>query len=172
MEKWDIYDKDRNKINMVVNSDETLKDNQYRLVVHVCIFNSDNEMLIQRRHPSKSLYPDLWDVTVSGSVKTNEDTRKAGEREVLEELGCRIDLSDTRTSITFNFDQGFDDFYLIKKDLNLADLTLKTNEVTEVKWAKKYEIIKLIEEDLFVPYHKSVIELLFFNKDDMKIHTV
>lgn len=172
MEKWDVYDKDRNKLDLTIDSDKELGKDQYRLVVHVCIFNDKNEMLIQRRHPSKKIYPDRWDVTISGSVKSNEDTRYAGEREVLEELGYRVNLYNVRTSITFNFNEGFDDFYLIKKEINLQNLTLGVNEVTEIKWAKKHEILNMLDEDNFVPYHKSIIELLFFNKDNMRIHTI
>jgi hypothetical protein len=39
MEKWDLYDKHRNKIEkQIIRGDEMTSD-EFHLVVHVCIFN-------------------------------------------------------------------------------------------------------------------------------------
>lgn len=53
MELWDLYDINRNKIGKTIQRGELLSPGEYHLVVHVCLFNSQGEMLIQQRQPFK-----------------------------------------------------------------------------------------------------------------------
>lgn len=171
METWDLYDKDRNKLNKTIDAQTKLLEDQYRLLVHVCFFNQNNQMLIQKRNINKLLYPKLWDFSVGGSVQANEDSRQAAEREIKEELGISISLKDIRPSLTFNFNEGFDDFYLVKLELDITQMTLQETEVEGVKWASQNEIGRMIKFKEFIPYHPSVLDLVFHMKNDMKIHT-
>ena len=66
--------------------------------------------------------------------------------------------------MTINFHKGFDDLYLIEKDINIEEAILQEEEVVKLKWAEKEEIIELINSDKFIPYYPSFIELVF----DMK----
>ena len=93
------------------------------------------------------------------------------EREVYEEIGYKLSLDGIRPALTINFEDGFDDMYLIKKDIEISDLYLQYEEVKAVKWASKEEILKMIDQETFIPYHKSLIELLFFMKDTKGTHT-
>lgn len=171
MEIWDLYDKNRMLINQTMVRGNVPPENTYHIVIHVCIFNSDGNMLIQRRQPFKSKWPDLWDLSVGGSAIQGETSQAAAEREVHEEIGYDLSLEDVRPSLTINFDKGFDDIYLINRNLNLKELTLQEEEVKEIKWASLDEIKVMIDAEIFIPYHKGLIELLFFMKDQMKIHT-
>ena len=54
---------------------------------------------------------------MGGGVDAGETSRQAAEREVREELGLALDLSGVRPSVTVNFDGGFDDFFLVERDL-------------------------------------------------------
>ena len=92
MEKWDIYDKDRNKMNKTVNRGDYLSDEEYHLVVNVWIKNSKNELLIAQRSENKT-FPLMWEC-VGGSAIEGETTLDAAIRETNEELG--IDLSDSK----------------------------------------------------------------------------
>lgn len=49
MEFWDVYDINRNKTNRKALRGENLKSDDFHLVVHACIFNSNGDMLIQQR---------------------------------------------------------------------------------------------------------------------------
>ncbi|WP_250130115.1 hypothetical protein [Jeotgalicoccus sp. WY2] len=54
MELWDLYDKHRRLTEQtMVRGDAMIKDT-YHLVIHVVIFNSKNQMLIQKRNMIKS----------------------------------------------------------------------------------------------------------------------
>jgi isopentenyldiphosphate isomerase len=161
MELWDVYDKDRKKTGKVMKRGTPFEDEEYHLVVHVCLFNSKDEMLIQQRQPFKEGWPNMWDVTVGGSAITGDSSQKAAERELFEEIGYTIDLSNMRPHLTMNFEVGFDDYYLIEVEVDIDTLKLQFEEVQRVKWASKKEILRLMDSDEFIPYYRNFIELLF-----------
>ena len=171
MEIWDLYTKDRIKTEETMVRGEKITKGFYRLVVHVCIFNSQGEMLIQQRQLFKSSWPNMWDVTVGGSAISGDTSQSAAEREVYEEIGYKLSLDGIRPALTINFEDGFDDMYLIKKDIEISDLYLQYEEVKAVKWASKEEILSMIDEEIFIPYHKSLIELLFSMRNHQGMHT-
>lgn len=171
MEIWDLYDKDRIKTGETMVRGSKFKENTYHLVVHVCIFNLEVKMLIQQRQPFKDGWPNMWDITVGGSAVSGDTSQLAAEREVYEEIGYKLSLDGIRPSLTINFDKGFDDIYLIQKDVDISKLKLQYEEVQSVKWASKEEILSMIDEEIFIPYHKSLIDLLFFMRTSKNSHT-
>lgn len=166
-----MYDKDRIKTGETMVRGSQFKENTYHLVVHVCIFNLGGKMLIQQRQPFKDGWPNMWDITVGGSAVSGDTSQLAAEREVYEEIGYKLSLDGVRPSITINFDKGFDDIYLIQKDVDISKLKLQYEEVQSVKWASKEEILSMIDEEIFIPYHKSLIDLLFFMRNSKNSHT-
>ena len=86
MEVWDVYDSNRRKTSKQIKRGSPLSDGEYHLVVHICIFNSAGEMLIQQRQSFKEGWPNLWDVTAGGSVLSGESSNQAASRELFEEL--------------------------------------------------------------------------------------
>ncbi|WP_339230220.1 NUDIX domain-containing protein [Oceanobacillus sp. FSL K6-2867] len=170
MEAWDVYDKDRKLTGKQMNRGDPFEQGAYHLVVHVCLFNQLGEMLIQQRQPSKGNWKNMWDITVGGSAITGETSQQAAEREVKEEIDFALNLQNKRPSLTVNFEYGFDDYYLIETDLNIESLSLPTEEVKQVRWASQNDIINIISEGLFIPYHKSLIALLFDMRYSMGAH--
>ncbi len=83
------------------------------------------------------------------------------KEKLFEEIGLRLDLKDIRPHITINFRNGFDDVYLMEKDVDISKLSLQYEEVQNVKWASKEEILLMIERDEFIPYYPSLIQLFF-----------
>ncbi len=162
MELWDVYDKDRNRTGKTKVRGQAFEEGEYHQVVHICIFNSREELLIQQRQPFKEGWSNMWDVTVGGSSLTGESSGQAAERELFEEIGYKASLSETRPFVTVNFSYGFDDFYLLEDDeIDIESLELQYEEVQGVKWASKAEIMEMIECGDFIPYYQSLIDLLF-----------
>ena len=170
MELWDLYDRDRTPTGEVHQRGKPVPADRYHLVVHVVIFNSRGEMLIQQRQPFKEGWPNLWDVTVGGSAVAGDTSRTAAQREVMEEIGLAIDLTDELPKMTLPFDCGFDDIYTLTMDVDPSTLTLQESEVQAVKWATEAEILTLMDAGQFLPYHKSLIQLLFAMKDSRGAH--
>lgn len=170
MELWDLYDRDRIRTGEIHPRGTPLPEGRYHMVVHVVIFNSDGQMLIQQRQPFKEGWPNLWDVTVGGSAVAGDNSRTAAEREVLEEIGLPLDLSRELPKITLPFDVGFDDIYTLVMDVDLSALTLQESEVQAVRWAGEQEVLAMLADGRFIPYHKAFIELLFALRDARGAH--
>ena len=165
MEIFDLYDQDRTPLCETMVRGEKQPDNTYRIVVHCCVFNSENKMLIQRRQDFKSGWSGMWDITCGGSAIAGESSQTAVHRELFEEMGIDIDFSDIRPALTIHFDHGFDDIYTVNQDIELSDIVLQPEEVAEAKWASKNEILDMIKKGVFIPYHEHLIELLFFMRN-------
>lgn len=64
-------------------------DGSYLLhgVVHVLVFNSAGELVLQKRSENKHIQPGKWDTSVGGHIHCKETIEEALERESKEELG-------------------------------------------------------------------------------------
>ncbi len=61
-------------------------------VVHVLVFNTRGELLLQKRSMEKDVAPGKWDTSVGGHLSPGEDLAAGALREMEEELGI---VSDT-----------------------------------------------------------------------------
>ncbi len=64
-------------------------------VVHVLVFNSNGELLLQKRSMNKDVAAGKWDTSVGGHVNSGETLDEAVKREMEEELGitsCRLEF--------------------------------------------------------------------------------
>lgn len=170
MELWDLYTKDREKLAETMVRGAPHPAGKYRLVVHIAIFNRRGQMLIQQRQADKFGWPSMWDISASGSVITGETSSMAAERELGEELGLSIPFSNRRPALTVHFPDGMGDVFLVEQDVNLCDLVLQKEEVQAVRWADEEEILKMIEEDSFIPYQAHFIGLLFYLRNHATLH--
>ena len=161
----DLYNVDRVPTGKTAMRGEPLEKGKYRMVVHVCVFNSKGEMLIQKRADDIVRWPSYWDISVGGGASAGDTSRMAAERETAEELGLKIDFSNRRPVITVNFSDGFDDFYTVEMDVSLEDLQLQKEEVADARWASREEIEKMIDDGSFIPYQKELLGYLFFARE-------
>lgn len=72
-----------------------------------------------------------------------------------------MDLQNVRPHLAVNFEHGFEDIYLIEKEVDIDKLKLQYEEVQRVKWASMEEIYQMLDEGTFIPYYKSLIQLFF-----------
>lgn len=165
MELFDLYDCDRKNTGKTLERGLPVPKGLYRMVVHMCIFNSEGKMLIQQRQPFKHSWSGMWDLTVGGSSVAGDTSISAVIRETYEEIGVTLAADEPKRILTVQTEHIFDDIYTLKKDLDISALKLQTEEVAQVRWADMGEIKKMIHDETFIPYHESLIELLFFMKD-------
>ena len=135
MEYFDLYNRDRIPLGKQIQRGETIPEGEYHTVIHVCVFNSKNQMLIQQRQPFKAGWSNMWDISVGGSAVAGENSAQAAERELEEEIGLKNSFENIRPILTVHFDHGFDDIYTIQKDVDINELKLQYEEVQAVKWA-------------------------------------
>ena len=161
MEAWDLYTKDRVKTGQTMLRGDRVPEGLFHLQVHVCIFNSRGEMLIQQRQVTKRWYAGLWDYSVGGSAVAGDTSLAAAERETLEELGLRVSLAGRRPAVTRWYGAMIDDYYILPLDADLSGLTLQKEEVQAIRWAAREDILALLAEGRFCPNPPGMIALLF-----------
>ncbi|MBE5755648.1 MAG: NUDIX domain-containing protein [Clostridia bacterium] len=161
MEYFDVYDDERKLVGKTLEKGTKLEQGENRMVVHLCIFNSKGEMLIQQRQSFKKGWPNMWDITLGGNSQAGETSKQSVHRELLEELGIDYDFTNTRPHLTINFDNGFDDIYFLEMDLDVDKLKLQYEEVQAAKWASKDEILEMRKSGKFIPYFESFLSALF-----------
>ena len=108
---------------------EDIPKGYYPMVVMVCIQNSSDKFLMQRRSVSKG---GDWGVT-GGHVNFEESPDDALIREVKEELGVDIE----KKPILFSYGcDGKDCFnmYYVKQDIDLSKVVIQKEELSDVKW--------------------------------------
>ena len=103
MEYWDIYDINRQNTGKTMERGWDFGPDDYTSVMHICIFNSKGEMLIQQRLATKKTWPNLWDVSVGGHVTAGETSQMGASRELFEELGLKRDFFRHKTAFYDKF---------------------------------------------------------------------
>lgn len=92
--------------NRVVGAAPRSKMRKERLphrAVYVLVFNSANELFVQKRTMSKDIYPGYYDIAAGGVVAANESYEQSAERELAEELGV------SSVPLSFLFDCRYED---------------------------------------------------------------
>jgi len=160
-EMSDVYTIHRERTGAVWQRDTPIPEGACHLTVHVCLFNRDGAMLIQQRSSTRDVFPNAWDVTVAGHVQAGETSRMAAMRELKEELGLTLDLTERRPHLTFHAEGAFDDVFLMEADVALEDVSLQEEEVQAVCYADEATIVAWMNDGRFVPYRPEIVSLLF-----------
>ena len=140
-EKRDLYDINSNKTDLTYYKGDTIPEGYYPMVVMVVIKNSNGEFLMQKRVENKG---GDWGVT-GGHPKSGETPIEGIVSEVREELG--LDFSNENF---IEYDSGCDGkdcykMYFVNKDINLEDITIQEEELSEVKWFSMEDLEKMVE---------------------------
>lgn len=132
------------------------RDGLWHRVVHVCIYNFDGKILLQKRASCKELLPNMWDLSVAGHIEASESCEDAVIKECYEEIGIDVLKSDLDLFKVYkSYSKGgkfcnneFFYFYFLKLDLDLDELVLQEDEVSEVGWFEVSDILDGKIDDL------------------------
>lgn len=86
----DIVDENGNYIGKTCLKSEAHKYGYFHLTIHVWLYTSDQQILLQKRAVTKKVFPGLWDISVAGHIAAGEDIKIAAVREIKEEIGFEI----------------------------------------------------------------------------------
>ena len=99
-----------------------------------------------------------WSYT-SGIVDTGESSLEGAIREVKEELGIDADEDKMQFLLSFKRKHNFVDVWLIEDDINITDLKLQQEEVSQVKYVSQSGLERIIKNGDFVPGIEIYYEL-------------
>ena len=151
----EVYSPEGTKTGQKKSKSEIHRKGLFHSTVHVWIFTEEGNILIQKRSKKKELNPGVWDVSVAGHIKFNENIKKAAKRETLEETGININTKDllkigVYRSINIHptaIDKEFFHTYILKIDKNSINLDFKNNEVDDLKFISIEEMESLIKKE-------------------------
>ena len=137
----DLYDINSNKTDKTYMKGDSIPEGYYPMMVMVVIRNSKGEFLMQKRVESKG---GDWGVT-GGHPKSGETPMEGIITEVKEELG--LDFSKERF---VEYDSGCDGkdcykMYFVTKDIDISDITIQEEELSEVRWFTMDELKSMVE---------------------------
>lgn len=163
MEWLDIYDDEGRRTGKQADRGAMrLEEHENIKVVHLCVFNTRGQLLMQKRNANHGSFADCWDVSAGGAVKAGEDSADAARREAGEELGLYLEEHETiHFAKCFRIPHVFDDFYILYKDLDPDALRLNLSEVTMVRWMTQEEIRQQDEQNCLVDYGMDLIREVF-----------
>ena len=174
----EVYSPEGTKTGQKKSKSEIHRKGLFHSTVHVWIFTDEGNILIQKRSKKKELNPGVWDVSVAGHIKFNENIKKAAKRETLEETGININTKEllkigVYRSINIHptaIDKEFFHTYILKIDKNSINLDFKNNEVDDLKFISIEEMESLIKEEnnkIFIgknrKYYSDVLKSIKFD---------
>lgn len=136
----DLYDINSVRTGKTYYKGDSIPEGYYPMVVMAVIRNSKGEFLMQKRVESKG---GDWGVT-GGHPKAGETPIEGILTEVKEELG--LDFSKDDFTL---YDSGCDGkdcykMYLVNKDIDLNDIIIEEEELTEVRWFSMDELDNMV----------------------------
>lgn len=154
-EKRDLYNENLELTGKTYFKGDSIPENVYPMVVMIAIQNHNGEFLMQKRVKSKG---GDWGVT-GGHPKHGETPREGIISEVKEELG--IDIINQKI---IEFDHGCDGtdcyiMYYTKMDLDISELNIQLDELSEVKWFSMEKLESMVEVG-----ELNNNQIAFFNK--------
>ena len=152
MELWNILDENGNPTGVTLdkNDKRAWEKGAYHQGVDAWIINSENKILIQKRAPQKKREPNVWSMTVGGSVIKGESIMDALKRETKEELGIELNDEQATKIQHYKLPNLWLDVYLVKQDVNLEDIKLRKEEVADAKFATFDEIEQIYKNNMFM----------------------
>ena len=140
MELFDVYNKNREKLNYTKERNTPLLQEEYNVGVEIWIFNN-HKLLITKRSINKS-HPLEWEVP-GGCSLANEESQETLIREIQEEIGLNLTNKDFKLITTTLYKHQFVDIYIsnIKVDLTKF-LTIASDKKIVSSVFKRYNLIK------------------------------
>lgn len=150
-EKFDVLNERGEFTGEIATREECHAKGLWHRAVYAFIID-DGKVMLQKRSSNKKLWPNLWDVTVGGHVDAGEFGRQALIRETKEELGIDIDDNDIKYlvgSASINekgdiINKHYNECYMINKKVDISEIVLQKEEVSDIRYFSKEEILERI----------------------------
>lgn len=156
------------KTGKIISIDTAHREGLWHGAIHIIIINNDKtKTLLQKRCAEKHLYPNTWDIAVGGHISAGEDDLTSAKRELEEELGLnpekfKLEKVDRIAEKLVNngiISNEYVSIFMVYSDIDIDDITLQVEEVSDARWCTKTELNQFIEDEVIIP-HKREFEIL------------
>ena len=113
--------------------------------VHILVFNSAGQLLLQKRSMKKDLNKGLWDSSAAGHVDDGETYAVCAPRELQEELGVTADLT-ALFKLEPSPELGME-FIQVYRCQHNGPFQLAADEIDESRWSDLPDINARVDQD-------------------------
>jgi isopentenyldiphosphate isomerase len=156
----------------ILSRKEVHRLGKYHRAIHLYLFNSKNEILLQRRSPGVDNYPGFFSISVLGHVNAGELSSATVKREVEERWASmrqlKIDLfsffQEALLSETY-IDRQLIDVYITHANLDPSLIKFDPLEVSEIKFVSFERFRKMVSNassGLAPVYANECRDLVYF----------
>ncbi|MCL2458300.1 MAG: NUDIX hydrolase YfcD [Desulfobulbus sp.] len=145
----EIVDRDNNSIGAVTRR-IMRQQNLIHRASYILVFNRKGQLFIQKRTPTKDIYPGYWDLAAGGVVLAGESYLESAQRELREELGL------AGVKLAHLFDQYFEEsgnrvWGRIFSCVSEGPFTLQKEEITHGQFIEFNDIKPLHQAEPITP---------------------
>jgi isopentenyl-diphosphate Delta-isomerase len=137
----------------VMDRDEAHRQGLFLRSVLVIVHDMQNRLLLQKRHPSKRVYPGRWDLSATGHVLAGESALDAAYRELEEEMGIEAPRMKLAAFINAGPETDFRFVYLFNAGKMSIVPGPDSGEVEDITFIDRQDLHSLVKEfpDILTP---------------------
>lgn len=151
------------------------RNGDWHRAVDVWVKNSKGQYLLQKRASNKDSFPNYWDTSAGGHVKSGQTYMIAACAELAEELRVAVYPSELRLIHFYKVhtlskrgkfkNNEFIKVYLLTNNLDLAKINFQKVEISALKWVSRKELTELIKskQHILTPFAKIEAKFLLEN---------
>jgi isopentenyldiphosphate isomerase len=149
---------DNDRLLGVVRRDEVFKRRANFRVVHILVFSSRGDLLVQRLANSRNRHPGSWGSSVAGYLFAGEGYQAAAERRLAEELGVNSPLNYIGKTVTD--DEGCHKFIAVFSTIHDGPFEYDNDHIESVEFLSLALIreLRMTEARKFTPTFLRVLD--------------
>ena len=146
----DIVTKSGRPTGKIALKSEAHKNGWYHNTIHLWLYTSNGEILLQQRSQKKLISPLLWDVSVAGHIDAGESFIEAALRETKEEIGLDLNPNDLKKIGVKLHESSYDNGNIRDYEFHQVYIANLKTEISKLKPQEdEVEALKLVNYDQF-----------------------
>lgn len=161
-EMLDLFTADGKPAGITIRRGDDKPAGLYHACADVWLVNSQGQLLLQLRDPSRPNHPNLWCEAAGGAMQSGETPDEAARRETMEEIGFALDFSRGGKVFEYVGNHSIHHVYLFCQDTDPAALTLQPGEVSAVQYVSPADLPVMERAGQLVPtgYLGQLLQML------------